>query len=325
MLLNLEKLWYGRHPGRWLLVPAAMIYRIVITLRRFFLRTFRQQQFSVPVIVVGNLSVGGAGKTPLVIALAKQLSQKGLRVGIVSRGYGAQIRSFPHEVMPDDLAETVGDEPLLLANKTGCPVVIAPMRVDAVHFLLDNYDSQIIISDDGLQHYKMGRAIEIVVIDGVRGMGNGWCLPAGPLREPVSRLKEADFLVVNGGEWPGAYPMTLRSGRLTHLVHGREIGIEELRTPVAAVAGIGNPQRFFTSLKQLGMSFQPVIFPDHHLYKASDLTFSTASVVMTEKDAVKCRSFAGDAWYFLPVEAVVSELFWQALWAHKQLKRLAFT
>lgn len=321
----LDKLWYGDHPARWLLLPFSLAYRLIVALRRRYLQRFRQQQFPVPVIVVGNLTVGGVGKTPLVIALAKQLKARGMSVGIVSRGYGAEIKQFPHEVNLDDKAALVGDEPLLLAKKTGCPVVIAPKRTEAVQYLLDKYKSQIIISDDGLQHYAMGRSIEIVVIDGQRGLGNGLCLPAGPLREDARRLQQADFIVVNGEqERPegevSSYRMDLMPGELTHLITGKTLNPSKVEHPVAAVAGIGNPQRFFSTLAALDIGFKAYSFPDHHLFKPEELHLTEKTLVMTEKDAVKCQPFATDSMYFLPVEASVEDTFWNTLWLHEQLQ-----
>lgn len=316
----IEKLWYNKHFLRWFLWPFALLYQLVVAIRRIFLQYFWQRQFSVPIIIVGNLTVGGVGKTPLVIALAKQLQAKGLRVGIVSRGYGATTTQFPYEVSATDQANLVGDEPLLLARKTGCPVVIAPKRVQAVQYLLDNYQSQIIISDDGLQHYAMGRAVEIVVIDGMRRLGNGFCLPAGPLRENVNRLQKSDLIVVNEGKWPGAYSMILQPGSLTHLITGQNVAVNALEFPVAAVAAIGHPQRFFTTLQSLGIPFKKYPFPDHHHFSKNELQFTEKAVIMTEKDAVKCQAFAADTWYFLPVEAKLSDSFWEALWSHEQLQ-----
>lgn len=318
--ITLDKLWYTRHPVRWLLYPFSLVYQAITVLRRCYLRRFQQQAFSVPIIVVGNVTVGGVGKTPLVIALAQQCQARGLRVGIVSRGYGAAVTVFPHDVRVDDSAATVGDEPLLLAKKTGCPVVIAPNRVQAVQYLLDTYQSQIIISDDGLQHYKMGRAIEIAVIDGVRGLGNGLCLPAGPLREQASRLQHVDFVVVNGGARPGGYRMDLQPGQFTQLVNGSSVQAAALPQPVAAVAAIGHPQRFFATLHALGVRFTGYPFADHHSFQRHELQLPEKIVVMTEKDAVKCQPFAHEFMYFLPVNAVVCDEFWDALWSHKQLQ-----
>lgn len=329
----IDRYWYDLHPLRWFLWPLSLIYRFLVAARRSYLSCFRQQQFSVPVIVVGNLTVGGVGKTPLVIALAKEFKQRGLRVGIVSRGYGARLVKFPFEVSSDARAIEVGDEPLLLAQKTDCPVVIAPKRVEAVHYLLKKYQSQVIISDDGLQHYAMGRAIEIVVIDGARGLGNGFCLPAGPLRETINRLKQADFVIINGDlQYPlsleSSYRMDLIPGEFMQVINNRVIAKENITTPlpnghgsvgVAAIAGIGNPERFFTVLSSLGIQFKPYPFPDHHSFSLKDLEVDEKIVVMTEKDAVKCRTFATDTMYFLPVEAKVENKFWDALGLHKQL------
>ncbi len=318
----IDKLWYRSHPLRWLLWPFAMVYQVLTTLRCCYLQRYSQQHVSVPVIVVGNLTVGGVGKTPLVIALARQFQEQGLRVGIVSRGYGARVRVFPHEVQKDEGAHWVGDEPLLLAKKTGCPVVIAPKRNLAVQYLIEKHQSQLIISDDGLQHYSMGRAIEIVVIDGVRGLGNGLCLPAGPLREGVARLNRTDFIVVNGGEWPRAFRMDLVPGALTQLITGQATQLTALKSPIAAVAAIGNPQRFFALLKAMGMVFKAYPFADHHCFQKDELLGLEKTVVMTEKDAVKCESFATEAMYFLPVEAHLSDKFWDALMTHQQLQGL---
>ncbi|MDP3561431.1 MAG: tetraacyldisaccharide 4'-kinase [Legionellaceae bacterium] len=316
----LNWIWYERHWVRWLLWPFALVYQSITWVRHTYYRLIAQHRFDVPIIVVGNLTVGGVGKTPLVIVLAERFSALGLRVGIVSRGYGASIRQFPHEVDLSDAALDVGDEPLLLAKKTKCPVVIAPKRNEAVQYLLDKYQSQIIISDDGLQHYAMGRAIEIVVVDGMRGFGNGLCLPAGPLREGPSRLNKVDFIVVNGDGLEqnpllcNAYRMKLAPGLLVQVGSGKTISWSDLCLPVTAVAGIGNPERFFLTLKLLGISFEPYAFPDHYRFQYSDFAAFKNTVVMTEKDAVKCMPFATDNMYFLPVNAELSGDFWRALY-----------
>lgn len=316
----MERVWYGRHSLQWILSPLSLVYRLIVSVRRWFLQNFCQINFSVPLIVIGNVTVGGVGKTPLVIALAKKLQEKGLRVGIVSRGYGATTQVFPYEVQLHDAADKVGDEPLLLAQKTHCPVVIAPRRTDAVRYLLEKHQCHIIISDDGLQHYRMGRAIEIVVIDGTRGLGNGLCLPAGPLREPASRLKQVDFIVVNEGTWKNAYPMTLSPGKITQLNTGKEINPDLVNGKWEAIAAIGNPQRFYSTLSKLGIEFDSCSYPDHYQFKQHDLDYLKSLVIMTEKDAVKCRSFSSDNMYYLPVNAVLDNAFWNALWSHQQLK-----
>lgn len=316
----IEHFWYKKNPIRWVLWPFSIVYQGIIKIRRRLLTRFSQKNWFVPVIVVGNLTVGGVGKTPLVIALAQAMVAKGVRVGIVSRGYGARIKHYPHEVSVTDSSFQVGDEPLLMARKSGCPVVIAPNRAEAVDYMIEHHQPQIIISDDGLQHYRMGRAIEIVVIDGLRGFGNGFCLPAGPLREPISRIDEVDFLVVNQGSWPGAYPMIMEPGSLRDLKFDKPHVFSTLSEPIAAVAGIGNPQRFFNTLEGIGLTIEKYPFPDHHLFHKNELKFKEETVIMTEKDAVKCKEFAENSWYYLPIEAKLSDSFWRALWSHDFLK-----
>ena len=317
--------WYRKHPLRWCLYPVSGLYLLVITLRRLYLERFCQQQVDVPVIVVGNITLGGAGKTPLVIALVDYFQARGLRVGVVTRGYGNRLRSYPHVVALHDPAERVGDEALLIAKKTQAMVVIAPLRMQAVHYLRQHDASDIIISDDGLQHYAMGRAVEIAVIDGVRGLGNGLCLPAGPLREQSSRLTQVDFMVANSGVWPGAYRMQIVPRQIVSLTQGIEVSAQQLPAPVAAVAGIGHPQRFFTTLDHLQLAYTAYGFPDHHRFSLDDFVFSEQAVIMTEKDAVKCQSFATDTMYALVVEATLEDSFWQALLRHPQLKSLGLT
>ncbi len=331
-----NRLWYGAfHPLQWVLRPFSWLYQGIVYLRRRVLQAFCQQKFSVPIIVVGNITVGGVGKTPLVIALANKIQENGLRVGIVSRGYKTKLTNFPYEVQPQDCAMTVGDEPLLLALKTHCPVVIAPKRNQAVRYLLDKHQSQIIISDDGLQHHRMGRAIELLVMDGLRGLGNGWCLPAGPLRESKKRLEEVDFIVVNhnsateGVETPfvcnlkgsrgNVFAMTLKPGPIKNLASQKETATQFFDTPCAAVAAIGHPQRFYSTLDQLGIQYEAYFYPDHYLFRPNDLNYAQSLIIMTEKDAVKCVSFRNDTIYYLPVEAVLNDAFWNALWSHQQL------
>ena len=315
----MNQLWYKKHRLSWLLLPASSVYAAIAWVRRAYLQRIKQIHFSVPIIVVGNLTVGGVGKTPLVIAIAKALQEKGLRVGIVSRGYGAR-GLFPREVGIDDKPRDVGDEPLLICRKTGCPVVIAPKRVEAVQYLLVHHQPQVILSDDGLQHYAMGRAIEIAVIDGVRGLGNGFMFPAGPLRERSARLKSVDFIVVNSGDWEGAHRMNMVAGDMIALASGAVIKPKDLTEPVAAVAAIGNPERFYKTLDDLHVNHNAYSFADHYAFKPEDLKFKEKTIVMTEKDAVKCVSFATDKMFVLPVTAELEHTFWDALWAHKELR-----
>lgn len=320
MSVFIDKVWYGKHPLQWALLPLSWGFRLITRVRRSYLQRFCQIQCPVPLIVVGNLTVGGVGKTPLVIELAKKMQQKGLKVGIVSRGYGAQIKNYPYEIQLNDSADQVGDEPILLAQRTKCPVVISPKRTAAVNYLLEKHKVQIIISDDGLQHYKMGRAIEIAVIDGVRGLGNGLCLPAGPLRETDARLKQVDFIIVNEGLWDNAYTMNLIPGKIIKLLTQEEINPGSFVGEIAAVAAIGNPQRFYSTLRQLGIEFTAYSYPDHYQFKYKDLNYRESMIIMTEKDAVKCHSFNSDKLYYLPVEAKLNDAFWQALWSHQQLQ-----
>ncbi|RUR10687.1 tetraacyldisaccharide 4'-kinase [Legionella sp. km772] len=317
----IDKVWYGSMPLiQGVLYPFSLCYKLAMTVRRWYLERFCQTSCSVPLIVIGNISVGGVGKTPLVIELAQKLTEKGLKVGIVSRGYGARINQFPYEIQLKDEASLVGDEPLLLAQKTGCPVIIAPQRTAAVNYLLQEHHSQIILSDDGLQHYRMGRAIEIAVIDGTRGLGNGFCLPAGPLREPPKRLKQVDFIVVNEARWDGAYTMHLQAEPLIQLSTFKTVQVNDLPKQIAAIAGIGNPQRFYSTLSKLDIKFTSYSYPDHYQFKANDLKQGADAVIMTEKDAIKCRAFSTDKVYFLPVRAVLDDSFWDALWSHPQLQ-----
>ena len=318
-------------PVCWFLWPFSLLYQLIFMLRSKILKLYFRQSFEVPVIVVGNLTVGGVGKTPLVMALTAHFKARQLKVGIVSRGYRAKIKQFPYEVNIHDSADLVGDEPLLLAQKTHVPVVIARKRCQAIEYLLQKYSCQIIISDDGLQHTAMGRALEIVVIDGCNGFGNGFCLPAGPLREPISRLKSVDFIFIHGDNNTNIvldsilahkYRMDLGVKYLLHLTSGVRIapGVN-LPEPIAALAGIGRPERFFDSLRALGYVFNAYSFPDHYAFISSDLNFTEKTVLMTEKDAVKCSAFLTDAMYALSVEAKICSAFWSILDTHPKLKR----
>lgn len=316
--------WYRGHPLFWLLLPLTAIFAAIAGLRRtgYRLGWLSAWKAPVPVIVVGNISVGGTGKTPLTLALVEHLRNQGWRPGIVSRGYGGQGANYPQLVRADSDAAQVGDEPLLLARRAAVPVVIDPLRVRGVQHLLASSDCNIVLCDDGLQHYALSRTVEIAVIDGQRGLGSGWRLPAGPLREPVSRLQSVDLVVVNGA-WraPGTMPasaaiMTLAAADWQPL--RADAGSTSAAAPTSgaihAVAGIGHPPRFFAMLAEQGFQPIPHAFPDHHAYTADDLRFSPpAPVVMTEKDAVKCAGIApADSWY-VPVQAILPDSFWQAL------------
>jgi tetraacyldisaccharide 4'-kinase len=318
-MIDVDAIWYGKNKWAWFLLPLSWIYQVVVWGRRQMLSRLFQEHFSTPVIVIGNLTVGGVGKTPLVIALARHLRAQGLVVGIVSRGYGGRCRIFPHVVRLQDSPLDVGDEPLLIAEKTQCPVVIAPYRAKAVQYLITHYAVDVVLSDDGLQHYRMGRALEIAVIDGVRGLGNGFYLPAGPLREGGARLKTVDLVVVNGAlsatkSLPLSvvpYTMQLLPVNVTHLKTGRVVPLQSLSQPCIAVAGIGHPERFFNVLTEMGLSFERLVFSDHHVFTAQDLSLYAKTILMTEKDAVKCRQFDMDTIYVVSVEAHLNKEFWK--------------
>ena len=266
-----------------------------------------------PVVVVGNITVGGSGKTPLTLWLLQQLQQRGLRPGVISRGHGG--RGWVCEVLMDSDPAEVGDEPLLIKQRTLLPVFVGRDRVAAARALIkDHPECDLLISDDGLQHYHLSRDFEIVVQDG-RGLMNGWPLPAGPLREPPSRLAQVDALVINGAELvpdaaglPPQFAMRLLGDTFHALTDSqRACGAEDLAgLRLAAVAGIGDPQRFFTHLKGLGLSFVPYPFSDHHPFKAADLARIAAdALLMTEKDAVKCAGLTDRPVWVLPVTARV--------------------
>ena len=315
----LERAWYGEL--RWLsraLIPLAGLYCAVVALRhlayRYRWRT--AHPLAAPVIVVGNLTVGGTGKTPLVIALVEQLRRDGYRPGVISRGYGGRARHAPQTVMAQSDPRQVGDEPLLIAQRSGAPVVVCADRVAAGRQLLRDHAVDRIIADDGLQHRRLARQVEIVVIDGQRRFGNGHCLPAGPLREPTARLRSVDLRVANGMSYPGEYAMGLRPGLLTSLCDpARREPLDAWRgRAVHAVAGIGHPERFFSMLEESGLIVIRHPLPDHHPLSAADLDFADAApIVMTEKDAVKCRALATERHWSLPIEAQLPARFWADL------------
>jgi tetraacyldisaccharide 4'-kinase len=263
----------------------------------------------VPVIVVGNITAGGSGKTPLTIWLVNRLRARGLCPGVVSRGYGGTARGVV-EVQPDSPPAGVGDEPLLIRIKTDAPVVVGRDRVAAARTLLARHPGvDVIVSDDGLQHYRLQRDVEIAVIDAATGLGNGWPLPAGPLREPQSRLAQVDAVVqvVRGAAQPqplqGAWRADYTAGRAYRLRAPQEK--RELRElpqhDWIAATGIGRPQGFFDMLAAQGLRFSPRAFPDHHVFRPTDLPGGGA-VLMTEKDAVKCQTFAGTDWWALELD-----------------------
>jgi tetraacyldisaccharide 4'-kinase len=307
MRQRFSQLWQQENITTHALKVAAWCFGKIVKLRktayqRGFLST---TNFSVPIIVVGNITTGGVGKSPLVAVLANWLKKLGFKPGLVSRGYGGQSTSWPQQVMPSSNPDEVGDEPVMLACLTQCPMVVDPNRVRAVKTLLEKSDCNIVLSDDGLQHYALGRDIEIAVVDGQRRFGNELLLPAGPLREPIERLQAVDFVVVNGEQADAdEYAMQFVGGACYNLIDPeKKLDIKELQgVLVHAVAGIGNPERFFSQLEALGLTIQRHPYPDHYRFRQSDIDFgANVNVIMTEKDAVKCRKFAGVSHWCLPI------------------------
>lgn len=316
LLQWLEDRWYRGVPPEWWLRSISRAYGAhVRRRRRDFLRGRGVQRAGVPVIVVGNLTVGGAGKTPVVLALAHALQERGWKPGIVSRGYGGQAKG-PLLVKTRASASFVGDEPLMLARRSGAPVAVAARRIEAVRLLERESGVDVVIADDGLQHYGLARDVEIVVIDGLRRYGNNLLLPAGPLREPVARADAADFRLVNGGfERSNEERIHVELGEVLALDESQSLPIGAFAgRRVHAVAGIGNPERFFKNLRDHGVEVEPHPFPDHHPFVADDLQFRDgAPVLMTEKDAVKCREFATPGQWYVRAHTRLPERFLDAL------------
>lgn len=309
--------WYGDTAAPWHACLLAGLYASVVSLRRKLFRKgiLRSHKLSVPVIVIGNVSVGGTGKTPLTIAVVQRLRDAGWKPGVASRGYGRGDDSKAAWVNADTPTAQGGDEPVLIARRAGVPVRVDRNRVAAARELIAA-GCNVIVCDDGLQHYRLRRDVEIEVIDGRRRYGNGRMLPAGPLREPAERGTECDFRVVNGGDASfGEWAMQLRADSAVPMGGGRSRPLASFGGHrVHAVAGIGNPQRFFEMLRGLGIGVVPHAFADHHRYVAGDFEFgSELPVLMTEKDAVKCAAFANEWHYSVPVTAELPEAFWVAL------------
>ena len=337
----LVRAWYNKAAWLHTLRPLAWLFRRLSAWRRVHL-TRQQIAPGLPVVVIGNITVGGTGKTPVVVAVARALTKQGLRVGVLSRGYGGSAGRYPYEVETHSAVTETGDEARLLRRHLTGPLILDPDRRRGLEALAAQGNCDVVISDDGLQHYRLWRDVEVVMVDGARGLGNGLCLPAGPLREPPARLQEADFVVINGSEQPlrqeqlPGVPVShcelapvawvnIRSrervsltqlaqalgvdpapdGRIRHDAQGR---------PVLAIAGIGNPQRFFDSLDAGGIDAQCQAFADHHPYQPDDLLHASDRVLlMTEKDAVKCERFASDDWWYLEVQAQLDPAMLQDL------------
>ncbi|WP_343644987.1 tetraacyldisaccharide 4'-kinase [Enterobacter sp.] len=308
----IARIWSGESPLWRLLLPLSWLYGLVSGMIRLLYRLGlkRAWRAPVPVVVVGNLTAGGNGKTPVVIWLVEQLQRRGIRPGVVSRGYGGKAAHYPLLLTPETTTAEAGDEPVLIYQRTGAPVAVSPVRSDAVKALLAEQAVDIIITDDGLQHYALARDKEIVVIDGVRRFGNGWWLPAGPMRERASRLKRVDAVIVNGGvAKQGEIPMRLHPGMAVNLLTGKRVAVSQLPALVA-MAGIGHPPRFFATLEQCGARLEKCVpLADHQALVAEQVDALAApgqTLIMTEKDAVKCRAFAKENWWYLPVDAELS-------------------
>ena len=318
----LSRIWYWRfHPVSLVLWPLSGLYGVVSAVRRWAYRKGYLKSFRLPVtvLVIGNIVVGGSGKTPLVVYVCEQLRRSGYQPGIISRGYGGKVRVWPQAVHANSDPRQVGDEPVLLATRTACPVVVGPDRVAAGKALLRDYPCTILIADDGLQHYALQRDVEIAVVDGKRRYGNVRLLPAGPLREPLSRLANVDIKVSNGGyKQASEYSMQLVFGQAYAL--SDPDSRQPLHTwagkKVHAIAGIGHPERFFEQLETVGI--QPIAhsFPDHYMFQPEDLCFQPdLPLLMTEKDAVKCRTFALENAWVVPIDACLEPGFSQRLLA----------
>ncbi len=317
----LNHYWYSQNPVAWMLLPLSWLFCLISFIRRqlYASGAFTTVSFDIPVVIIGNISVGGSGKTPLLIAVCEYLKRQGKKPGVVSRGYGGTVEGVK-QLTEQDKAIDVGDEPSMIFQRTHCPVVVGRDRAAAVALLLKNNDCDIVLSDDGLQHYRLHRHFEIAVVDAKRQHGNGFCLPAGPLREKPSRLKTVDLVVYNSpsDKKENKCFYTLQYEQAVNLLSGEKKSLQAfLNRNIIAVAGIGYPDRFFELLKNEGLSLQPQAFSDHHDFTEKDiLPWSNQCVLMTEKDAVKCRYLVkqksasshefSNVWY-LPVTAVFSD------------------
>jgi tetraacyldisaccharide 4'-kinase len=311
----LEDVWYKEMYISSGFMTLSMLYDDVMRARRFLYNKgfhYKKIKIAVPVIIVGNITVGGTGKTPLTLWLAHFLRAEGFKPGIISRGYGGNAESWPQWVDEQSQPSMVGDEAVLMARRADCPVAVGPERVKAAQLLVDRAECDVIISDDGLQHYALERDIEIAVIDGERRFGNGYTLPCGPLREPVERLQEVDFIIVNGDAVEeNEFSMTMKGDVLVNVVTQEEKLLSEWSGVAChALAGIGNPQRFFNLLEKEGIEVESHAFQDHHQFTAENIHFNDdRPVLMTEKDAVKCEAFASDKHWYLPIKAEPQQQF----------------
>jgi tetraacyldisaccharide 4'-kinase len=328
----IQEAWKRKNTFFYLiLVPFSWIFGLVTWLRRLAYRysLVRSYRLSAPVIIVGNINVGGSGKTPVVIWLIEQLKQNGYQPGVISRGYGGGAR-LPTKVTAESDASLVGDEPVLIANRCDCPVWVGENRVDVGEALLKAHpDCNVVISDDGLQHYRLKRDIEIAVVDADSSNQSARLLPAGPLREPLTRLNTVDAIISNGEKLNLAtFQMQLMGERFYNLADASKTAIaaDFNRKVVRAMAGIGKPERFYDHMCKLGLTFTTVSFDDHHSYTAAELAEIDCEIlIMTEKDAVKCKSFAEVHHWVLPVEAQIDDALMPLILAKLQHKNILNT
>ena len=310
----IEKVWYSKNIFSLLLSPLSLIYISIIYLRYtlYQLGLISITKINVPTIVIGNIVAGGTGNTPLVIWLAKYFKDKGFLPGIVSRGYGGTYLSNIELVKPTSNPLLVGDEPVIIARNTNCPVVVAKKRAKGAKELVEKYNCNIILCDDGMQHYSLARDIEIAVIDGQRRFGNNYCFPAGPLREPKSRIFKADLIVSKYNARTCEHKMDYIYHQLVSLNElSKTIPISDLYgMTVHAIAGINNPDHFFSYLRSHKLELIIHKFPDHYSYTEDDVKFDdNFPVVMTEKDAVKCLNYSSDKHWYIPISAELSKSF----------------
>jgi len=325
LLVNfLNQAWYhGRFKAYVILtLPLSILFRVIVFVRMQAYRSglLQTHRLPVPVIVVGNLTVGGTGKTPLVMWLAGFLAEHGYIPCIISRGYGGRATRMPQQVRPDSDPRTVGDEPIMISNRCRCQVAVSADRAGAGKALLEHTDCNIIICDDGLQHYSLERDIEIAVVDGVRRYGNQFMLPSGPLREPLKRLESVDMIVANGLADRYEFSMSFREVDIRNIIDSsivRDVGSFGGKT-VHAVAAIGNNDRFFQSLKKLGMKVIEHPYPDHYILRDSEIHFDDDyDVIMTEKDAVRIKNIAGPRHWYLEIDVEMHEHF-----GHRLLRKI---
>lgn len=306
----INRIWSGSSLLYLFLLPLAFLYGGISTLIRLSYQfgICKVKRFPLPIVIVGNLTSGGNGKTPVLLWLVNNLQKRGWKVAVISRGHGGQSTHYPLILTPMTRIDESGDEPMLIYQRTGVPVAVSPRRSDAVSALLQLLPLDVVVSDDGLQHYSLSRDIEWVVIDGIRRFGNGWWLPAGPMRERASRLKTVHGIIVNGGiSYKNEVPMKLCPSPAVNLLSGEKSDLKSL-PDIIAIAGIGYPDRFFTMLADCGITpIKTIPYADHQVYSLkmlSSLATDDQQLLMTEKDAVKCRAFAKKNWWYLPVDAI---------------------